>query len=107
MSMKDLILNQSDRKTIQLEVPEWTDSNGKPLTIYLREFSAKERDADAAEAIKADREGKGLPDNWRTKFIVRSIVDSEGNRVFADSDVPALSLKNAKAIDRIFEAVSD
>ncbi|MEU5950655.1 hypothetical protein ABZ793_34670, partial [Micromonospora sp. NPDC047465] len=42
--------------------------------------------------------------NARAKLIVLCAVDEHGSQLFTEADVNALSRKNAKPIDRVFEA---
>lgn len=89
---KSQILEADDLPTIEVEVPEWGGSvRLKALRLAdLISFQAARSNASNAEA---------------TAFLVsQSIVDEAGERVFEQGDVPALTRKNAKVIDRLADA---
>jgi len=42
--------------------------------------------------------------NIRAKLSARTIVDTDGKRLFTDADIIKLGLKSAAALDRVFSA---
>ena len=94
---RSAILEASDIQTEVVEVPEWGGS------VIVRGLMGVDRDS--FERSMLDIKGKDATMNWRNfraKLIARSIVDSEGNRIFLDTDVEALGKKSASAISRVF-----
>ncbi len=79
-----------------MPVPEWRER------IYVRTMSSKER-REWEGICLANRE-KTSEYEWRERFVVLVACDVTGERIFTVDDVAALERKNAKALDRIFEA---
>jgi hypothetical protein len=46
-------------------------------------------------------------DDFRTKFLVRCIVDEKGNRLFDNGDVARLAQKSARVMNRIWMAAME
>jgi hypothetical protein len=98
---RDVILDADDLEYEDLEVKEWGG------TVRVRALTGAERDA--YEASMRQQRGKDFVANFaniRAKLVVRSVVDSDGERIFADNDAPALGKKSAAALDRVFEVAS-
>jgi hypothetical protein len=97
---KQQILSLSDEETVIVTVPEWNNE-----TVRLQSMTAAMRDC-WESAILARKElpeaerGRGL----RTLLLSLCIVNERGQRIFDDPDVHDLATKNAKAIDRLFDA---
>jgi len=94
---KSEILECQDLVTEQIEIPQWGGS------VYVRSMTAKERDDFEGSCLT----GKGKHRevnmaNMRAKLVALSTVDASGNRIFDESDIAALSKKNAGALDLIF-----
>ena len=93
-ALRSKILAANDQPLEQVELPEWG------ITAFVRTMRAGERDAWEQEMI-----GKGegeRRENLRASLVARCLVDSSGQRVFADADVVALSAKAAGPVDRAF-----
>lgn len=84
-----------------VDVPEW---GGK---VILRGLTSVERDDYEQGMVETSPNGsvkaKRKLHNVRAGLVVRCIVDEQGERVFADSDVEELGLKNAAVIDRLWD----
>ena len=95
---KEQILAIRDIKIEELFVPEWDGS------IYIKTMTAEERDK-FEEAIFIKDSGKRKTDlsGLRAKMCAFVICDEEGNRLFSEAEVEALSKKSAAALTRIFE----
>ena len=91
MLSKDQILNANDVKLEEVNIPEWNGS------VYVRVMSAGERDSFEIQATKPN--GK---QNLRARLAVLTVCDKDGNRIFEESDIPALAKKSASALDAIF-----
>lgn len=87
------ILAARDLEVVEVEVPEWGG------TVLVRGLTGAERDALEEEAARI-----GLK-NLRARWVVRCIVDENGERVFRDEDAELLGQKSAAALTRVFEAV--
>ena len=88
------ILDSIDLPRHLVSVPEW---NGD---VYVRGLTAGQRDRlESVFTTGGDRT------NVRALIAVMCTVDQDGNRLFTDVDIELLADKNAKALDRIFEAV--
>lgn len=96
---RDDILNASDRPTRNVEVPEWGG------TVIVRGLSGAERDAYEASMVVTSPGGKVRTNmrNIRARLVAMACVDSDGARLFTDSDVDALGDKSAAAMERVFD----
>ena len=75
---RDQILKAADLKVEKVDVPEWGGA------IYLKVMSVGERDSYENEWVKSKLTGM---DNFRTRFLVRTICDVQGNRLFENKDI--------------------
>lgn len=95
---KEQILKQDDLKTELVQVPEWGGA------VWVRTLTGTERDLFEADTIiKRDNDVCLNYDNFRAKLCVRTIVDTDGKRLFEDKDAIVLGNKSAAALDRVFE----
>lgn len=93
---RDAILTADDLQTEDVQVPEWGG------TVRVRSLIGSERDA--FEAHVAGDGKKANLDNLRARLVALTIVDDKGERVFSDGDVKKLGMKNAAALNRVFDA---
>lgn len=100
MLSREDILKADDRKTVEVEIPEWGG------TVLLMEMSAKERDDYEVSLQTFDANGKASfnPENVRAKLVSACLVDENGQRMFTVND---LAQKNGRVIDRLFQAASE
>lgn len=82
----------SDIKVEKLTVPEWKTD------VYLKVLSGTERDA--FEAAYTDQK----MNNFRVRFLVLTLCDESGERLFDDEQVTLLGKRSALVINRLFEA---
>ena len=95
MLNRDDILKASD---IKIEpVQAWGG------TLYVKVMTGKERDLfeSSVITIKGTSQSYNLA-NVRAKLCVLTICDENGNRLFADSDMPLLAEKSALELQKIF-----
>jgi len=84
----------------KVELPEWDGY------IYVREMSAKARDAFESATFTFDDKGrldKNLS-NYRAKFVVLTACDETGKLVFAPEDAEWLGERQASTVQKIFDA---
>jgi hypothetical protein len=93
MLTREQILNLNDLPTVAVPVPEW----GEGATLNVRQLTVAEVTA-LAEAQKA------APDKMFVQWIVATVVDDAGARIFNPEDVEALERKSAQVIQRLAEA---
>ena len=96
--MRDQILALKDLPTIGVAIPEWDGT-----VVQVRALTAGEAEQYGREALQAQSGGGSLL-NMMARLVVKVVVDELGDRIFGDDDVDAVSGKNAKAVQRIFEA---
>ena len=95
---KAAILAAHDRAEQALvPVPEWGGS------VLVGVISAGDRDRFEQQAAEA-RKAQGYVPHFRARFCALCLVDSQGQRLFADADLGALSARAGAALDRVFEA---
>lgn len=99
--LRNQILTAADIKVEKVHVPEWG------LSVYVKQMNGKERSDFEANSILKDAKGNmtGNTDvsNFRARLFVNTVCgDPEGKTLlFSEADVPAISAKSAKALDRI------
>lgn len=92
------VLNADDYTTETVEVPEWGGS------LIVRSLNGKERDAFELQSIV--QKGKVTEvnlANMRARLVAYSVVDENNRRIFEESDVSRLGLKNAAALERVYK----
>jgi hypothetical protein len=95
---KDQILAADDLGLLKLTVPEWGGD------VYIRVMTVGERDAYENEWQRKKETGV---DDFRTKFLVRCLVDEKGNRLFDNGDVTRLAQKSARVMNRVWLAAME
>jgi len=95
------ILAIDDRKTEDVEVPEWE------AIVTIRSLTGNERD-NLEAAMVTERGGVRSVNfqNLRAKLIAASAVDADGKRLFDQSQVEALGRKNSAALTKLFTVAS-
>jgi len=89
---KTAILAAKDvRLSDAIDVPEWGGS------VYVKTLSGLERDA--FEESYAEQKMRA----FRVRFLVLTLCDDAGERLFADNDHDALGKKSSVVINRLFE----
>jgi hypothetical protein len=92
---KHEILAAKDSKLAVHEVPEWGGE------VCIRVMCAGDRDQYEIDFVKA-RDSGGMP-NFRTRFLVKTLCDDQGNRLFTDADVQELTKKNSMVVDGVWK----
>lgn len=95
---KDQILAAEDKGLLRLPVPEWGGD------VFIRVMTCGERDAYENEWQRKKETGV---DDFRTKFLVRCLVDENGKHLFDNADVQRLSQKSAKVMNRVWMAAME
>ena len=88
---KAAIMAASDVKLEKINVPEWGGD------VYLKTLSGTERDA-FEDAYSTDR-----MKNFRPRFLVLTLCDKDGNRLFTDEEVATLGKKSSAVIAKLFD----
>ena len=106
MLNRDAILKAQDLRRELVDVPEWGGE------VYVRSFTALEREEVemrsmqmvdiATGSIKDARQMAGL----KAWIVARTVVDSDGQRIFSDADMDGLQGKNAGVISRLADVAS-
>lgn len=89
---KDAIKQATDYKVEKVSVPEWGGD------VYLKTLSGTERDA--FEEGYAEQKMK----NFRARFLVLTLCDESGERMFSDDEAADLGGKSAVVLNRLFDA---
>ena len=97
---RDAILGADDRRTEDVEVPEWGG------TVRVRGLTGTERDAYEASIVSLRGDGSQhfTLQNARARLVALCACDEAGERIFTDKDVKELGLKSAVALERVFDA---
>ncbi len=89
---RDAILGAQDLPVLSIPIPEWGGE------VYIRTMTGGERD-------QFEAGWKRNPtDDIRARLAVATLCQEDGQLLFTAADVPALSAKSSKALDRIFAA---
>jgi hypothetical protein len=90
---KAKILAAKDVKlSAAIPVPEWGGD------VYIKTLSGTERDA------FEDAYSESRMKQFRVRFLVLTLCDDSGERLFGDSDIDELGKKNSVVINRLFDA---
>lgn len=92
---KTQILEASDIDVREVPVPEWGGS------VLVKSLSAGQ-----VERIQLRMKGKGLR-GVTAAMLAMAIVDEQGNRLFKETDIDALSKKSIQACQRVLKAVQE
>ena len=95
---KDAILKAKDLKTVEVSVPEW---NGK---VFVKTLTGAERNQWEMSIVKGRKVNLS---NAMAELCVRAIVNSKGERLFADADATELGRKSAKALGRVYDVAAE
>ncbi len=99
---KDAIFAADDVEFEDVDTPEW----GEGAKVRIKSISGTQRDAYETSLV-VERGGNRTLNtrNARAKLLVLCIVDEAGQRMFTDErDIHRLGAKNAKVVERIFDA---
>jgi hypothetical protein len=102
MLTKQSILAKNDQAYEDVPVPEWSE-DGEEAYVRVRGLTSRERDAFEADIAIGEKVNY---DNVRAKLFVRTVVDENGQLIFAETDVPLLGIKSAKALARVYTAAA-
>lgn len=97
MLTRDFILSAEDRKPVPVDVPEWGGAvhvrtmSGEELMRFQDAYTGK--DIDSADAMAG--------------LVAATACDAAGVLIFQLTDAPALKLKNAKALVRVWRAARE
>lgn len=104
-TLRDAILAAEDLPREEVKTDEWGPS-GVP-SVFVRGFTSKERDDWEMSLTVLGPNGSRVQNprlrNLRAGFVVRALVDANGERIFDDKDVELLAGKNAAVIDRLWD----
>jgi len=89
---KDAIKKASDFKVDKVSVPEWGGD------VCIKTLSGTERDA--FEEGYAEQKMK----NFRARFLVLTLCDEKGERLYSDEEAAELGGKSAVVLNRLFDA---
>lgn len=97
---KQQILDADDIDIRVVPCPEWGGA------VRVRSMSGADRDSLAART-QAGADGKLPLEHAHARVAAMVIVDADGKRMFNKDDLLALSRKNIKPLDRIFQVAME
>lgn len=105
LSKAQQLWDMEDEEFVDVDVPEWK-IEGEVVTVRLRVLSGIERDRYESSMTRMHK-GNQIQDtvNARARLVAWAAVDVEGKKIFqGQEDVLRLGEKNAKAVNRLWEA---
>ena len=106
MNLSDYIAGLNDLPMIPVEVPEWPNGEGKPVTVHIRIGSAGEVEH-VVQRIEAIANGRPLDGSWRAWMLSHFLCDENGNKLFPGESYKKLSAKSFKVIRRLHEIAAE
>ena len=98
---KDQILNADDLPTREVEVPEWGGA------VKIRSLSGKERDS-FEDTIQKRKKGQSIElKGLKVLLLSLTIVNENNSSMFTEEDLEKLNAKSARALNRLFDAVTE
>lgn len=88
---KAAILGITDFKIEKVSVPEWGGD------VYMRTITGLERD------LFEDSYSEKKMRAFRVRFLVLTLCDEKGERLFSDEEIDVLGKKSSAVINRLFE----
>lgn len=88
---KAAILSAGDYKLDKVHVPEWGGD------VYIKTITGLERDH--FEDGYAEQKMK----NFRSRFLVLTLCDEKGERLFTDAEVDEIGKKSSLVLNRLFD----
>lgn len=90
------ILAADDMGLKKVAVPEWGGD------VFIRLITAGERER--FERLFIGYKDRGIPDNYRCKYLLAALCDEKGNQLFTAENLDALAAKSGATIGRIYDA---
>lgn len=100
---REKIKGAKDSTQKRVDVPEWEEDG----YVFVKTISAFERDQLDNTLFDFNPETGQVTRNaedFRTKWVLRTACDEEGNLIFSQNDLEWLREKASKPIQRIFDA---
>ncbi|OHV42179.1 hypothetical protein BBK14_11190 [Parafrankia soli] len=98
---RDAILGADDAAHVDVECPEWGG------TVRLRSITGAQRDQfEQSCLLQKGKERRVNMRGARARLIALCAVDEHGGKLFGDDDVAALGRRNAKPLDRLYDAAT-
>jgi hypothetical protein len=102
---RDQILGADDLQRVEVEVPEWGG------TLLVRALTGAERGQLEASALQQQGQGVAFVpqsvETVRARVVAMAAIDEEGKRLFSTRDVVALGEKSGRALEKVFDIVSE
>lgn len=97
----------NDDEVRDVVVPEWK-INGEAVTVRLKALSGTDRDAYESGMVRLVK-GKQVPDmvNARARLVGMCAINENGDKLFTGEGVLRLGMRNAKAVNRLWEAACE
>ncbi len=102
-TLRERVQRTNDRQTVPVPTPEWPEVDGE---LHARNLNAHELDV-YQRALSRAREKNWDEYQVRAKLVQTATVDCNGVQVFLPTDVEWLGSKNAKPVDRLWNAIFD
>tara|TARA_B100001741_G_scaffold312063_1_gene314510 strand:- start:321 stop:677 length:357 start_codon:yes stop_codon:yes gene_type:complete len=95
------IKNADKPDLLPVEVPEWDG-----ITVYVKQLTVGERDLFEKAAFQANKEGEGIVDNTRSRFLALVLCDKDGHNLVEPENFKELSGLSSRPMERLFDVAS-
>lgn len=96
---KKAILDLRDVKVQKIRVPQWDEIMGDEVEVYIRRFTAGDRD------YFEKHSEKGTLSDARSRIVVAGLCDEKGNALFTPEEFGLIAAKDADAVTHIFSEI--
>jgi len=107
MLSREKLLRPDAKRRVLVVIPEWGGE------VYVREFTMEEKEEVAIRSLEIvdsatgniahPRKMSGLK-SW---IVARTVIDSDGKRLFDDGDMELLAEKSSRVIERLADTATE
>lgn len=96
MKAREVILNANDLQLSgPVAIPEWNN-----VEVFYSLMNSEERSG--YENLMMSVDGQQMPKHAKETLLQKCLVNQDGGKIFAESDIKLIALKSSTVIHRIF-----
>jgi len=107
MLTREKLLKPDVKRRLMVKIPEWGGE------VYVREFTQEEKEEVAIRSLEIVDTATGNISNPRKMsglkswIVARTVIDSDGKRLFDDGDMEVLAEKSSRVIERLSDTATE